>query len=40
MMLIEIQKIMDERGIEPRAFSMRRKRDTSTPHTRKLSFYN
>ena len=25
---------MDERGIEPRAFPMRRERDTPTPHTR------
>jgi hypothetical protein len=24
---------MDERGIEPRAFPMRRERDTPTPHT-------
>ena len=29
---------MDERGIEPRAFPMRRERDTPTPHTRNTTF--
>ena len=27
------QKILDERGFEPRASPMRRERDTPTPHT-------
>ena len=27
---------MDVRGIEPRASPMRRERDTTTPHTRRL----
>lgn len=31
-MLIK-QKILDERGFEPRASPMRRERDTPTPHT-------
>ena len=31
---------MDERGIEPRAFPMRRERDTATPHTRKLTIWH
>lgn len=37
--MLEIKKL-DELGIEPRAFPMRRERDTTTPHTRRYLICN